>query len=274
MDNQQWQIGDAVEIYSRSMNRWYEGEIATRIKDPTTDWFRIKFFTESTFAYKDVRVDDKGTLRHLQVVRQSWGIGTPVRIYSKSSKMWFRGQIKNVIHDDEGEWLEIQYGKGLTKQIKRYNWMHLRPVDPQTLEAAPTAATKPAPTPAQPRPQPSGAKAAPAARRQPHKEQEFHEQKFQVPVDDTPTMTKQDSLRRPHTWQDVLKDWDLGGHICQEFAEMYGEDFKEIWPFLSRRELIKVGFSKDQAAQFRKKCKDDIRMPYGDLGSVYPWLKD
>eukprot|EP00485_Elphidium_margaritaceum_P019169 CAMPEP_0202730966 /NCGR_PEP_ID=MMETSP1385-20130828/186906_1 /ASSEMBLY_ACC=CAM_ASM_000861 /TAXON_ID=933848 /ORGANISM="Elphidium margaritaceum" /LENGTH=1317 /DNA_ID=CAMNT_0049397247 /DNA_START=11 /DNA_END=3964 /DNA_ORIENTATION=+ len=52
-------------------------------------------------------------------IRNSWVRGSRVEVYSRGRKKWMRGQVMRVFVDDEGEWLEVRYGKNLIKETPR-----------------------------------------------------------------------------------------------------------------------------------------------------------
>jgi len=54
-------------------------------------------------------------------IRAGWKTGDRCRIYSKSKKKWFRGEVSIIFTDEEGEWLEIRYDKSMSKQVQRYS---------------------------------------------------------------------------------------------------------------------------------------------------------
>eukprot|EP01084_Bolivina_argentea_P290932 499902_1 len=56
--------------------------------------------------------------------RDEWNKGSKCEIYSNSQKQWFAGIITDILNDDEGEWLKVQYiayNIKKNKQIQRYN---------------------------------------------------------------------------------------------------------------------------------------------------------
>jgi len=60
-------------------------------------------------------------------IRQNWKTGSKIQIFSGSKKDWFVGDIISIIHDEEGEWLEIKYDK-YSKQVQRYS-TDIKPID-------------------------------------------------------------------------------------------------------------------------------------------------
>jgi len=54
-----------------------------------------------------------------QQIRNSWVRGSRVEVYSRGRKKWMRGLVTRVFVDDEGEWLEVRYGKNLVKETPR-----------------------------------------------------------------------------------------------------------------------------------------------------------
>ena len=52
-------------------------------------------------------------------IRNSWVRGSRVEIYSRGRKKWMRGLITRIFVDDEGEWIEVRYGKNLVKETPR-----------------------------------------------------------------------------------------------------------------------------------------------------------
>eukprot|EP01083_Nonionella_stella_P055365 146059_1 len=62
--------------------------------------------------------------------RDEFVIGSKCQIYSSSQKQWFDAVITNILNDDEGEWLKVQYTAydiRKNKQVQRYN-SHIRPI--------------------------------------------------------------------------------------------------------------------------------------------------
>eukprot|EP01084_Bolivina_argentea_P154753 269746_1 len=53
--------------------------------------------------------------------RELWITGNKCEIYSRSKQKWYPGRIDKIFTDEEGEWLEIRYGKSMTKQVQRYS---------------------------------------------------------------------------------------------------------------------------------------------------------
>ena len=58
-----------------------------------------------------------------ETIRSSWGPGSVCSIYSTSKKQWFQGKIIQIIKDDKGEWVRVQYSKSTTvsktKRVRR-----------------------------------------------------------------------------------------------------------------------------------------------------------
>eukprot|EP01083_Nonionella_stella_P159897 522105_1 len=58
-------------------------------------------------------------------IRNSWVRGSRVEVYSRGRKKWMRGLVTRVFVDDEGEWLEVRYGKnlvnGMTSSLQGLN---------------------------------------------------------------------------------------------------------------------------------------------------------
>ncbi len=52
-------------------------------------------------------------------IRNSWVRGSRVEVYSRGRKKWMRGLVTRVFVDEEGEWLEVRYGKNLVKETPR-----------------------------------------------------------------------------------------------------------------------------------------------------------
>eukprot|EP01084_Bolivina_argentea_P051820 95296_1 len=52
-------------------------------------------------------------------IRNSWVRGSRVEVYSRGRKKWMRGLVTRVFMDEEGEWLEVQYGDNLVKESPR-----------------------------------------------------------------------------------------------------------------------------------------------------------
>lgn len=53
-------------------------------------------------------------------IRKLWQLGDKVMVFSTSNNKWYLGQITAIIHDFEGEWLEILYkNKTRKKQVPR-----------------------------------------------------------------------------------------------------------------------------------------------------------
>ena len=79
-----------------------------------------------------------------KIKRRKWNIGSQVEIYSNSKSKWVKGDIINIINDNEGEWLQVKYLGTKTKQIQRYN-KFIRPIGNKQNKYKPQQ--NPSPTP-------------------------------------------------------------------------------------------------------------------------------
>merc|ERR1719491_1198082 len=58
--------------------------------------------------------------------RFSWIPGDRLEIYSVSKCQWFAGLITDLFEDEEGEWLEVEYKRSISKQVQRGS-VNIRP---------------------------------------------------------------------------------------------------------------------------------------------------
>eukprot|EP01083_Nonionella_stella_P281430 957541_1 len=54
-------------------------------------------------------VDEEEEDPLLDWIRSIWKVSSYCEVYSNSGQKWFKGTIKRIFADDEGEWLEVQY---------------------------------------------------------------------------------------------------------------------------------------------------------------------
>eukprot|EP01083_Nonionella_stella_P230130 813836_1 len=71
--------------------------------------------------------DDQNT------IRKGWSKGDTVEVYSKRQQTWFKGTIIDIGHDQDGEFLSVQYvntmkNKTTTKDLDRYAHREIRPI--------------------------------------------------------------------------------------------------------------------------------------------------
>eukprot|EP01083_Nonionella_stella_P286075 973681_1 len=63
-------------------------------------------------------------------IRAGWKDGSVVEVYSASASKWYKGEIKRIFTDAEGEWLEVLYDAGNDirhKQVSRDDTDTIRP---------------------------------------------------------------------------------------------------------------------------------------------------
>ena len=63
--------------------------------------------------------DTKSTSDTDAVIRAEWRTDSRCLVFSHSAKAWLPGRVTRVFRDDEGEWLEVQYGDKNVKELQR-----------------------------------------------------------------------------------------------------------------------------------------------------------
>eukprot|EP01083_Nonionella_stella_P136915 416742_1 len=89
-----WCVGSLCLIYSRSKTKWFKGKITSIYSQNNEEWLRVKY--GSNF--------DKTK----SIQRYSKHI-TPIREDSHSTNSWCNGEVMNIFHDKDGEWLKVTY---------------------------------------------------------------------------------------------------------------------------------------------------------------------
>ena len=117
-----WKKGDSVEVFSFSKQRWMGAVVHRVFMEGGRKWVEARF--ENGTLKKDVAVEDAEAIRPCRRttiendLRKNWGQGSELMVYSNSKKAWFCGIVKKVFTDEEGEWLQVQYGR-YSKEVHR-----------------------------------------------------------------------------------------------------------------------------------------------------------
>ena len=69
---------------------------------------------QSTETNAQHSVDDES-------IRAGWRKSSRCMVFSKSAKQWMPAQVMRVLHDDEGEWVEVKYNGKTIKQLQRHS---------------------------------------------------------------------------------------------------------------------------------------------------------
>mmetsp|Transcript_20673 Transcript_20673/g.25539 ORF Transcript_20673/g.25539 Transcript_20673/m.25539 type:complete len:274 (-) Transcript_20673:48-869(-) len=126
----EWKVGSFVEIYSYSKRKWFLGEIVTIFDDNEGEWLEIRYnksMSKEVQRYSsDIRPQPQDCPHEsLRTKPSKWGKGSHVQIFSNTDQKWYFGEISNITHDHEGEWLNVIYirqtGEVTKKQVQRYS---------------------------------------------------------------------------------------------------------------------------------------------------------
>eukprot|EP01083_Nonionella_stella_P029997 82365_1 len=156
----EYKIGCKVNVYSASEKKRTEGRLVKIVYDNEGQWLEVQYMIDGKYRTKQIPPDhddvrplydrrsrtslqqsQSAMVRHSNTktrsvdpesnIRSKWTIGCQVEVYSKISKQWIKGEIKRILIDDEGEWLEVEYVIKQTirmKQVQRDANAMIRPV--------------------------------------------------------------------------------------------------------------------------------------------------
>eukprot|EP01084_Bolivina_argentea_P307241 531025_1 len=66
-------------------------------------------------------------------IRESWTVNSKVEVFSSSSKKWHKGSIKQIVTDEEGEWLEVTYKADNAMRVKQCPREDVTSIRPYTI---------------------------------------------------------------------------------------------------------------------------------------------
>jgi len=112
-----WKIGSDLQLYSKSLGKWFAGKITNIIMDNHAEWLTVKY--DKSREKEVQRFDDTVKPTEKQLIRKSWKTGSSLQLYSRSLGKWFAGEIIKITKDDHGEWLEVVYDKSRRKEVQR-----------------------------------------------------------------------------------------------------------------------------------------------------------
>eukprot|EP01084_Bolivina_argentea_P012617 23615_1 len=106
-------VDSKCQIYSRATNKMFSGTVARIFTDKEGEWLEVQYGTRQ----KQIPRDSKD-LHISETLRNELRVGSECEIYSREKNKTFPGKVVRIFTDNEGEWLEVQYGTR-QKQIPR-----------------------------------------------------------------------------------------------------------------------------------------------------------
>lgn len=152
-----WRVKSKVSIYSASRKKWFTGHVQRTFVDDCGEWLEVRYnngktvkqlqrFSEdirplppssraeeerdsSATALNNQNPDPQGDGMYFTeeefFTRNAWKRRDQVQIYSNSSMQWYEGEIRDILNDDEGEWLVVVWGRNnncnMVKQVQRFS---------------------------------------------------------------------------------------------------------------------------------------------------------
>jgi len=142
----EWKTGAQCQIWSNSERKWFPGEVAQIFTDEQGEWLEVGWLEVRYDCWmrkqvqrygSDIRPypsDLKKPKEHKDEemkLRQSWGKGDEVEIFSNTHREWYLGKINGICMDYRGEWLTCVWagsnGEAMSKQVYRFS-TGVRPV--------------------------------------------------------------------------------------------------------------------------------------------------
>ena len=129
---QNWRVGSAVEIFSKSADQWCMGSITRIFEDDEGEWLHVDYVINHTSKRcKQVPRNNRSTIRPLQPSSSSatnapndartWVQGSNLEVYSRRNEKWMLGTVIGV-SGRKGVCLEIEYDDGhLRKTTNRFS---------------------------------------------------------------------------------------------------------------------------------------------------------
>ena len=114
-----WNVGSLVLIYSRSKNKWFDGIIEKIEGDTKNEWLVVKYgdFNSKKKQTKKIQRNCKD-IQPIPIDHPSYFIkGSKCKIYSTLTSLWCHGEVIDIFHDEQGEWLQVQYSEDDTTKI-------------------------------------------------------------------------------------------------------------------------------------------------------------
>jgi len=114
IERELWSLNSYVLIYSRSKQKWFEGQIIKIYGSLHDEWLVVKYNVKSTKEIQrnstDIKPIPSDNIKSLRVGKQCL-------ILSEYSNIWYQGEVLSVLNDDEGEWLAIKYTENDLEKI-------------------------------------------------------------------------------------------------------------------------------------------------------------
>eukprot|EP01083_Nonionella_stella_P113355 334149_1 len=121
IEREQWKVNSFCLIYSRSKQKWFEGQIVEITGELHEEWLVVKYNQKTT---KEIQRNSKDIQRIPLDNILSLRIGSKCLILSEYSNIWYVGEVISILNDEEGEWIAIKYTENdLDKiaDIQRYS---------------------------------------------------------------------------------------------------------------------------------------------------------
>jgi len=160
----EWREGAPCQIYSNSKREWFPGKVASIFTDREGEWLQVRYdksmskqvqrYSSDIRPHPDDMKKPKKPKKSKDNVpfpdeemklRQSWGKGDEVEIFSNTHQEWYLGEINGICKDEEGEWLTCVWarsnGEAMSKQVQRFS-TDVRPVQDDSSEPSSSGSTK------------------------------------------------------------------------------------------------------------------------------------
>eukprot|EP01084_Bolivina_argentea_P077222 140014_1 len=121
-----WQIGSYCCIYSRSKNKWFDGQIKAIVGEKDKEWLHVKYgelnhFNRSKKMQRNCSDIKPIANNHPLLIKKH----SKCKIYSKDINEWYIAEVIQIFVDDEGEWLKVKYSASDNKvhivEIQRFS---------------------------------------------------------------------------------------------------------------------------------------------------------
>ncbi len=155
-------VDSRVNVFSHSLRRWFNGTVIEVRNERTGEYLMVQYHDDRT---KDVQRWNESHLQlmeseqmelelldpadvamprtppaHLRVElsneeirgRRRLKVDSAVRVFSDSLNEWYDGTVIEVRVERTGEFLNVQYHDGRTKEVQRWNTTHLQLMPPET----------------------------------------------------------------------------------------------------------------------------------------------
>ena len=120
-----WQKGQKCEIHCKYKEQlqWVKAKVIDVFNDDDGEWVMVKYGKKRIGVLsdcKDIRIVCEGKEQD----DHGWNIGSQCELYSRDTGKWMEGEVINLLNDDLGRYLRVQYG-----QYRRVQDINIKHVD-------------------------------------------------------------------------------------------------------------------------------------------------